>query len=293
MRAVVAMITNRRHRHMGRVMESVRRELGHLPLWVVREGRTRGEARQIAIDRAKAAGYEWIIFVDDDFELNPGWWGDVSKHMEDPGVGLVWGVNYDADESRRRWIQFLYRKGLYERDYVSHLIHAFMIRGGTHDTAIRLKALRKRIPRWLHVYEDWWIKREVERNGYRCVVSLVGGVHYSGGHNYNPRNIASLAWHDVVVMPHRLGGFRRRLKSLLATPLYFAYRFMATRSLTGSLRYALYDRTLYNIASMLYMALGGHEALRRQLLYGDDGVGGAELPQAPQGPLPRRGGQGG
>ena len=137
---------------------------------------TRAVARQIAIDLfLQDFDEEWLMFVDDDVVLRPGWWKWVveSRVLEDPKVGEVWGINWDADPTRERLLK------LVGADLGQYLIRKFGERGGTHDTMYRREALKGvRIPPALHVYEDAYLHHWVRCRGWRSVVNPVGVLHY-------------------------------------------------------------------------------------------------------------------
>jgi hypothetical protein len=137
---------------------------------------TRALARQTAIDVFfESFGDEWLMFLDDDCVLNDGWWKWVeqSKALEDPAIGEVWGINWDATPKREKFLKLL---GI---DLRSYLVRKFEERGGTHDTLFRRKAIEGiRIPLELHVYEDAYLHFYVKCRGWKYVVNPVGVTHY-------------------------------------------------------------------------------------------------------------------
>ena len=138
---------------------------------------TRAVARQVAIEIfLQNFGSEWLMFVDDDAVLNPGWWDWVDKHavLYDGKVGEVWGINWDAYPDRKRILEAV---GV---DYTEYLIRKFKERGGTHDTLYRRKAIDGVVIPWeLHVYEDAWLHHWVVCHGWESVINPVGVTHYS------------------------------------------------------------------------------------------------------------------
>lgn len=135
---------------------------------------TRATARQTAIDIFfENFSDEWLFFLDDDFVLRAGWWEEASQYVKEPRVGLVWGVDYTPRwVERRRWLS---ARGISEYEYA---VSQFKIRGGLHDTLLRRKAIEGlRIPPWLHVYEDAWVKKYVECGGWEWRVVKTGGDH--------------------------------------------------------------------------------------------------------------------
>ncbi|MCI4408414.1 MAG: glycosyltransferase [Thermofilum sp.] len=137
---------------------------------------TRATGRQTTIDIfLNNFSDEWLMFVDDDAVLNKGWWQWVEegKHLEDPAVGELWGINWDSTPERERFLK------LFGIDLKSYLIRKFEERGGTHDTLYRRKAIDGiKIPPELHVYEDAYLHFYVKCRGWKYVVNPVGVTHY-------------------------------------------------------------------------------------------------------------------
>ena len=137
---------------------------------------TRALARQTAIDIFfESFNDEWLMFLDDDCVLNPGWWQwiESNKVLEDPAVGEVWGINWDATPEREKFLK------LFGIDLKSYLVRKFEERGGCHDTLYRRKAVEgARIPPELHVYEDAYLHFYVKCRGWKYVINPVGVTHY-------------------------------------------------------------------------------------------------------------------
>jgi len=138
---------------------------------------TRATARQTAVDLFLSNfSDEWLMFIDDDDAvLNEGWWKWVAenKALEDPRVGEVWGINWDATPERRKFLALF---GVRLEDY---LVRKFHERGGCHDTLYRRRAIEGvMIPPELHVYEDAYLHHYVVRRGWKSVINPVGVTHY-------------------------------------------------------------------------------------------------------------------
>jgi len=277
----VYVITNREHPKFSDCKNAIKREMGNFPFFVIRDGKTRAEGRQICIDDARKRGFDWICFVDDDFVLNEGWWADVSRHMDDPKVGMIWGMNWDHDDTRKIWINYLnsvslprldihtlikrklhknydawYQKTHQPRkasslDYSGYLKYEFEQRGGTHDTLIRLDAIPEwiRIPRTLHVYEDKFLKQIVEILGYESVIAQTGGIHYSMT-RWDGKAIMDQFDYDRMFYS-RLIRRKKRISSLLFSPLTFYYRYKSTGSVKSAFRFWWYHKILYNLKCIL------------------------------------------
>lgn len=277
----VYVITNRKHSKFSDCKDAIKREMGEFPFFVISDGKTRAEGRQICIDDARKRGLDWICFVDDDFVLNEGWWADVSQHMDDPKVGMIWGLNWDCDDTRKNWINFLnsvtlpsfdvpalirrkldkkYDKWYQEThpprkasdfDYPEYLKHEFEQRGATHDTLIRLDAIPEwtRIPRLLHVYEDKFLKQIVEISGYKCIVTQTGGIHYNMT-RWDGKAIMDQFYYNKM-FHHGLVKRKVRILSLLSSPLVFYFRYKVTGSLRTAFHHWWHHYVLYNIKCLL------------------------------------------
>jgi glycosyltransferase involved in cell wall biosynthesis len=118
---------------------------------IIRKAGNRASSRQAVIDGLRT---EWLLFVDDDCELRSGYMRGAEQHASDPKVGLIWGPG----------------------DTVT--ADSFRLRGGTHDTLIRQRAVRGiKIPSFLQYYEDAYIKKYVESQGFISAINTVGFVH--------------------------------------------------------------------------------------------------------------------
>lgn len=150
---------------------------------------TRATARQTTIDMfLESFSNKWLMFVDDDAVLNNGWWEEALPHMEDPRVGLIWGLNYDATPFRRKMLEAL---GI---DYVGYLRKQFEIRGGAHDTMVRREAIEDiMIPPELHIFEDAYIKHWVDCKGFEHRILLTGVHHKNPGRNPGKETLKLMA----------------------------------------------------------------------------------------------------
>ena len=137
---------------------------------------TRATARQTAIDIFfENFTDNWFMFVDDDVVLNQGWWDWIlqNKVLSDPGVGEIWGINWDFSHERKQLLK------LFRIDLKSYLIRRFEMRGGTHDTIYNRHAIEGvKIPPELHVYEDAYLHFWVKCAGWKSVVNPIGVLHY-------------------------------------------------------------------------------------------------------------------
>ena len=55
------------------------------------------------------------MFLDDDAWLNDGWWEEAKKYIIEKRVGEIWGINWDIDQRRIRYL----------KSYEKHLIECF------------------------------------------------------------------------------------------------------------------------------------------------------------------------
>ncbi len=159
-------------------------------LIVIRGGRTRGEARQLAIDCfLERFSEEWLMFLDDDVVLRSGWFREASIYMRCPRVGIIWGIAFDACSDTALYLEKL---GV---PYVSYLIREFFHRGGTHDTLLRREAIADiKIPPDLHYYEDGYIVRHVLSRGYEARIVYRGCIHLNPYGDWRVREIKRMAY---------------------------------------------------------------------------------------------------
>jgi len=130
-------------------------------------GGTRATAREKGI---KLVETEWFLFLDSDVILCKDWQKKAEKYMRDD-VGAVQG--YDVPIMSREVQDFSYAvTKLREKLGLNPLPHSALKRGFTGDVLIRTDVVKDiRIPPYLHVFEDYYIRRWVERKGYRWVVT--------------------------------------------------------------------------------------------------------------------------
>lgn len=182
---------------------------------------TRATARQTAID-IFLGGFRdgWLMFIDDDVIVNPGWWDEALSLIAKPNIGLIWGLNFDSRVERFEYLKLL------KVDYEDTLIREFYRRGGTHDILVRREAIKGiRIPPDLHVFEDWYILRHVQNQGYGVGIVKAGVVHYNPDWKQSKESIREMAYlsKKYGVEPSSLKyGVYRLLRSLLSgvTTLY-------------------------------------------------------------------------
>lgn len=106
------------------------------------------KARELAIQRVET---EWFLFLDDDVRIDKGYMNQQLSCIASR-VGAVQGRKASNEEEPWEWMR---RR---------------VIRGGTHATLIRTKAVQAiNIPVEIEVLEDEYIRREVESNGFLWV----------------------------------------------------------------------------------------------------------------------------
>ncbi len=180
---------------------------------------TRATARQTAIDIFfENTNDPWLMFIDDDVVLHPAWWNEAQQYINDPSIGIVWGINWDGTPFRKMWLEFF---GI---NYEKYLIDEFYRRGGEHDTLHRREALEGiRIPPELHVFEDWYILRYTLMRGFKAAIVKVGCMHFNPWDTFLPRE--ELKWMAKLakkygIEPNDLGyRLKRFLRTLIGLPL--------------------------------------------------------------------------
>jgi len=139
---------------------------------------TRATSRQLGIQKMET---DFFAFVDSDVILPSNWFGQIMRHLEDEKVGAVWGASVEcgAYQRYRDAMSKLYKLSVFELAR-----RQGVIRGLLHDTVIRKETIEGiKIPRALHVLEDEYIRRYIEKKGYRWLAtSNPYCKHYRGFH---------------------------------------------------------------------------------------------------------------
>jgi glycosyltransferase involved in cell wall biosynthesis len=128
----------------------------HNNIKVIQEGGTRATARQTGIKQIET---DWFMFVDSDVELCDKWFEKAQPYISDK-VGAIWGIEVWSVINNPEILKMFL--------WITRKI--FELRGGTHDTLIRRKAISGiRIPETLHVFEDAYIKNWIIQKGYSVI----------------------------------------------------------------------------------------------------------------------------
>ncbi|NLB76069.1 MAG: glycosyltransferase family 2 protein [Crenarchaeota archaeon] len=158
-----------------KIIEEYQKKHGNV--LVVQEEGTRGSARQTAIELVET---EWFMFVDSDVVLSKDWVAQAQKFIT-PEVGAVWGIE----------IWSVLRNSPILPIFERVTLKIFEERGGTHDLLVRTKAVKGiKIPFELHTYEDGYIKKWIEKNGYKVL-----GVYEPYCMHYRPETIWTMEKH--------------------------------------------------------------------------------------------------
>ncbi len=128
----------------------------HGNILMLQDRGTRATARQKGIDHVKT---EWFMFVDSDAVLCKDWFKKAEKHLGQ-NVGAIWGIEvWSTIQNPVLLKTFL---------WITRKI--FDLRGGTHDTLIRTDLVKDiEIPKFLHVFEDAYIKDWITQKGYKLI----------------------------------------------------------------------------------------------------------------------------
>ena len=128
----------------------------HGNVMVIHDRGTRATARQRGINQVKT---EWFMFVDSDVVLCKNWFKKAEKHLGQK-VGAIWGIEVWSTIQNPAILKVFL--------WVTRKI--FDLRGGTHDTLIRTDLIRDiKIPKFLHVFEDAYIKDWITQKGYKLI----------------------------------------------------------------------------------------------------------------------------
>jgi len=178
----------------------------HHNVKVIYDSGTRATARQKGIENVET---EWFMFVDSDVVLSKNWYQKAIKHINE-NVGAVWGIEVWStlqNQATLRMFLLITRK-------------IFELRGGTHDTLIRVNLVKDiKIPKNLHVFEDAYIKEWINRKGYKMVACYDPYcIHF------RPPTVWTLHGSlSIVADAIRFGSFRLIVKLILAYGFYTAY----------------------------------------------------------------------
>jgi len=211
----------------------------------------RATSRQIGIGEVET---EWFMFVDSDCILCDGWFEKARRQIASD-IGAVQGYDYptydkvisDFNEAMISLRKKFGRKG-------SKALAPSDVRGFTGDVLIRTKLVKDiRIPRYLHVYEDYFIKKHIESKGYKWLITEKPNcIHV----NVSRKPKAS---YYTGYIAYKIG-FISLKKSLLATATIFPkvlYAFILKRNPR---------MVVWQIQSQLYSLMGVLKAWREKRL---------------------------
>jgi glycosyltransferase involved in cell wall biosynthesis len=127
---------------------------------IIRSRKSLGKCREIGI---KEVDTEWFVFVDSDVILNKGWLRKIKNYIQ-PMIGAVEGLDMVMNPARGA-MQLAMERLKKLRGHPIAQRRAF-----TGDTLIRIDAVKGiEIPEHIPVFEDEFIKKYVERRGYKWV----------------------------------------------------------------------------------------------------------------------------
>ncbi|RLG82702.1 MAG: hypothetical protein DRO39_09255 [Thermoprotei archaeon] len=130
-------------------------------------GGTRATAREMGI---KLVETEWFLFLDSDVILCKDWQKKAERYIEDD-VGAVQGYDIPIRSPEVEDYHYAIVKLRRKLKRHSSLVPCTK-RGFTGDALIRTELVKDiKIPAPLHVFEDYFIRRWIERKGYRWVVT--------------------------------------------------------------------------------------------------------------------------
>lgn len=153
--------------------------ISHIPVHdlIVETSRPLGLARRKAISKVST---EWFAFIDDDVEVGPEWFKEVSSQIE-PDVGAVEGLlfNYGSHPDLMR-----NRNRIAGSAKVTDL--RVGDRGKTHNVLIRTDLVKDWNPSRpdLEAYEDWELTQHILKKGYkwRRIQKYLGRHYKTSGH---------------------------------------------------------------------------------------------------------------
>lgn len=131
---------------------------------------TRGSSRQIGISKVST---EWFFFLDSDVIIHDGWFKKAKEFMTNK-TGAIQGWEHPVG------LPSEISDFGYAMDKLNEIIKRqrktmftdSRIRGFTGCVLIRTKAVNGiKIPPSLHDYEDWYIKKHIEKKGYKWLTT--------------------------------------------------------------------------------------------------------------------------
>jgi glycosyltransferase involved in cell wall biosynthesis len=184
----------------------------HGNIKIIQEKGTRASARETGI---KHVTTELFAFIDSDVILCRDWFKKAHAEMQHK-VGAVWGINIDVIPNvKQKW--FLLLESMIARQ-------GFKLRGGTHDTLIRKSVLDGlHIPEELHAFEDAYLIRWIEKQGYKALVgSNIYCLHYKPPTNWSPQNAI-----EQAIVEFKCGMLHSHLYAyVLFYPVFMFYWFL-------------------------------------------------------------------
>jgi glycosyltransferase involved in cell wall biosynthesis len=181
-------------------------DLMHHNIRIILDRGTRATAREKGIRQVST---DWFVFVDSDVVLCRDWYRKATENL-DKDVGAVWGIEVWSKIQKPSMLKMFL--------LVTRKI--FDLRGGTHDTLVRTDLVKDiKIPEYLHVFEDAFIKDWIEKKGYRVVACYDPFcVHYRPDEVWTLRG--SL---NIVADAFRFGSVKLLVKLVFAYGFYSAY----------------------------------------------------------------------
>ena len=152
----------------------------NVPMVLIFDCGTRATARQKGID---ILATKWFMFIDSDVVLNPNWFNDeVLSLMSNPRVGAVDGYDFPVVPA---WALELREAMSLLRSFTRRIVKRGFSGGRfdsafTGDTLIRTEAVKGiKIPSYLHICEDSYIRGFIEKRGFKWIVSEKSTcIHY-------------------------------------------------------------------------------------------------------------------
>lgn len=152
----------------------------------------RASSREIGI---KLVETEWFLFIDSDVILCKNWLEYAEKHI-DSKTGAIQGIDYPLDSIELKY--YLEVEKIRRR---LNKPHPRETRGFTGDTLIKTELVKDiKIPRFLHYYEDYFIKKWIEKKGFKWKVT---SIPYSI-HAYT-RRVFDIRFYEASYIAHLVG----------------------------------------------------------------------------------------
>jgi len=229
------------------------RSIDNIDINIILDKGNRATARQKGIE---AVDTEWFMFLDSDVILPNIWFNYAQKYLDNEVIGAIWGTAINVARSTYNIYKAL--KYYYRTSIVKIAMYQGIKRGYTHDTLIRSEAVKGiKIPSSLHTFEDHYIRRFIEKKGYRYIAAFPPYCFHSHVHKKTDKR----DWYLTGFYGYIMGFYKR--SDVLKYLLQGVFKSSLIALITGDLEssYIQYMNYIYTSIGILK----GHEVKRYRI----------------------------